>query len=78
MFMEGETGKVRKPYIPWGSNCVENGNGGWNIDSSPLGNFHFGEEDGCRHDNAVKEERDNMCYDLPNKEEAVDHINLLP
>lgn len=59
---------------PWSSNCIEESNYRWDVHRTPLGNFHFRNQDCCRQNNTVKEKCDSMSYDLPNKEKAVDHV----
>jgi hypothetical protein len=63
---------------PWSSNSIEEGNDKRDVNSTPLGYFHFMNQNCCRQNNTIKHKCDNMTYDLSNKEKAVDHVKLLP
>lgn len=70
--------KKKKGTGPWSSNCIKKGNDGGDINGSPLWNLYFRNQNCHRQYNTVKSKGDNMGYDLPNKEEAIDHMYFLP
>lgn len=63
--------------IPRSSNWVEGGYDARNVDGSPFGNVYLRDKDRQRKNNAVEEEREHVSYDLSDKEEAINHIELL-
>lgn len=63
---------------PWSSHRIEKGDDGRDVNSTPLRNLNFRNQNGHWNHQAVEDKGDNVGYDLPNKEEAVDHMNLLP
>lgn len=63
---------------PWGSNGIENGNDGRYINSSPLGNLNFRNDNSCGQHNTIQHKCNNVCYNLPDKEEAIDYMYFLP
>ena len=67
-----------KKNKPWGSDRVQNGDDGRNVNSSPNWYIHFRNQNGEGKNNTVEEESNHMGNDLPDKEETVDHINFLP
>ncbi len=61
-----------------GLRLVEDSNYRRDVHRTPLGNFHFRNQDCFQQNDTVKEKCDSMSYDLPNKEKAVGHVKLLP
>lgn len=64
-------------YVPRSSNRVEGGNDAWNVNGSPFGDVDFRYQNGQRENHTVKEESEHVGNDFSDKEEAVDHIELL-
>jgi len=48
------------------------------MNNSPYRNANFWNQDGCWNYDTVEGKGDNVGYDLPHEEEAIEHIKLLP
>ena len=76
--MGKKTGRIHENAIPRSSDCVQKSNGCWNMNNSPYRNANFWNQDGCWNYDTVEGKGDNVGYDLPHEEEAIEHIKLLP
>lgn len=65
-------------FSPGSADRVEEGDGRGDVDAAPLGYADLGDEDGCRDDDAVEREGDDVRDDLAYQEEVVDDVDLLP
>lgn len=64
--------------IPWSGDGIEYGDGGRDINSDDLVEADFRDQHACGDDNAVEVEGNDMCHNLPHKEESIYNMKLLP
>lgn len=70
--------KLLNLFIPWSVYCIENGNCRWNVDCNVFWKMGFWHQHACGNYYAIEEEGDPMSNNLPDKEECVDDMELLP
>lgn len=64
--------------VPWGTNCIEDGDDSRYVDRAPYGDVVFRYKHRSRKYNAVEDEGDYMGDYLPYEEETVYNMNLFP